>query len=211
MTTDPRQQIVAIGAELYRRRYVVAAEGNLSIKIADNRFVATPAGACKGWLRVVDLVEVDRDGRSRGTASRATSEWRLHREIYTRCPSARAVCHAHPPFATACATAGRALASGVLQECMLSLGEVPLARPAAAGSEQVAESVREYLPEARAILLANHGAVAWGRDLVEAYFRLEYLERLAEVTLLGELAGGARPLPAELCRPPDSHSGPDLS
>jgi L-fuculose-phosphate aldolase len=83
----------------------------------------------------------------------------------------------------------------VLIESEALLGTAPLVRFATAGTEDLAAAVREHLPAARAMLLSNHGAVAWGADIHEAYFRLEYLERLAEVTLLGELAGGARPMP----------------
>jgi L-fuculose-phosphate aldolase len=192
---DTRRELVRIGALLYRRRYVVAAEGNLSCRLAADRFLITPSGACKGWLRPADLVEIDHQGRGLGDSSRpASSEWRLHREIYERCPEALAVCHAHPPYATACAAARRALAADILEESRLLLGEVPLVRPTRAGTEDVAEAVREWLPAARALVLANHGVVAWGRDLTEAYFRLEYVERLAEVTLLGQLAGGVQPL-----------------
>lgn len=195
---EPHRELVRIGALLYRRRYVVASEGNLSIKLAAERFLITPSGACKGWLRPIDLVEIDRQGQVVGDRSRqASSEWRLHREIYDRCPEARAVCHAHPPYATACAAARRRLVADVLEESRMLLGEVPLVRPSQAGTEDVAIAVRELLPDARTLLLANHGAVAWGRDLTEAYFRLEYLERLAEVTLLGELAGGVQPLPTQ--------------
>ena len=206
---DPRQQLVRIGSLLYARRYVVGAEGNLSVRLGADSFLTTPSGACKGWLEPEDLVAVDLAGRclaeqTDGVGSgRPSSEWRLHAEIYARCPAAGAVCHAHPPFATACAAAGQALDDDVLNESCLLLGSVPLVRATAAGTEDVALAVRPHLPRAVALLLGNHGAVAWGRDLDEAYFRLEYLERLAEVTVLGGLVGGVRPLPAHLRRRPD--------
>ena len=192
-----RQELVRIGALLYQRRSVVATEGNLSVRAGRDRYLVTPAGACKGWLSALELVEVDGQGRPLGWARRGrpSSEWPLHAEIYARCPDAQAVCHAHPPFATSCAVACRELDSRVLTETAALLGEVPLVRPALAGTEDLAAAVREHLPRARAMLLANHGAVTWGGDLTEAFFRLEYLERLAEVTLLGALAGGAQRLP----------------
>lgn len=195
-----RQELIRLGTLLYARRYVVAAEGNLSIRLDNDRYLITAAGACKGWLQAADLLEIDGAGRVLAAAAdrRPSSEWRLHCAIYARCPEAGAVCHAHPPFATACAAAGRVLDVRVLNEQAHLLGAVPLVRPTAAGTEDVALAVRDHLPAARALLLGNHGAVAWGGDLVEAYFRLEYLERLAEVTLLGELAGGARRLPDAL-------------
>jgi L-fuculose-phosphate aldolase len=192
--------MVRIGALLYERRYVIAAEGNLSVRLGGDRFLITPSAACKGWLRMGDLLEVDAAGGSLATDRRTSSEWLLHREIYAGAPTAHAICHAHPPCATACAAAGRALDAGVLTETAAVLGDVPVAPLAVPGTDEVAASVRPLVPECRAVLLANHGVVTWGADLQEAYFLLESVERLAEVTLLAGLAGGAKPLPPEVRR-----------
>lgn len=190
-----------VGAELHARRLVVGAEGNLSVKLGSDRFLATPAGTCKGWLEPEDMVEVDLAGRpvSDGAPS-PSSEWGLHREIYRRCPDAGAVCHAHPGHATACAAAGRTLDPRLLTESAMLLGPVPLAPAAVPGTDEVADSVRPLLPTAQAILLANHGVVTWGRDLHAAYFRLEMVERLAEVTVHTVALGGGRLLSGEFLR-----------
>jgi len=183
---------------LHARRLVVGAEGNLSLKLGDDHYLTTPAGTCKGWLTPDDLVEVDLEGRGLvAEGPLPSSEWGLHREIYRCCPEAGAVCHGHPGYATACASAGRALDPRLLTETAMLLGAVPLAPPAVPGTAEVAASVRPFLPVARAVLLANHGVVAWGRDLHEAYFRLETVERLAEVTVLSSILGGGRLLSAE--------------
>ncbi|MBD3221851.1 class II aldolase/adducin family protein [bacterium] len=201
---DEQQQrriMARVGARLYARRLVVGAEGNLSARLADDRFLTTPSGRCKGDLVEADLVVVDLEGRpARPQSPLPSSEWRLHREIYRLCPGAGAICHGHPPHATACAVAGRALDARLLTETAMLLGPVPLAVPSVPGTDEVADSVRPLLPAARAILLANHGAVAWGRDLEEALHRLESVERLAEVTILAAVIGGGRPLDAEFLR-----------
>lgn len=195
---EQRRDLVRVGAALYARRLVAGAEGNLSLKLPQGGYLTTPAGACKGWLEPGDLVEVDIDGRPLSTASGApSSEWGLHREVYRRCPEARAVCHGHPPHATACAAAHLSLDHRILTETALLLGPIPLARPAVPGTDEVALSVRPFLPASRGILLANHGAVAWGGSLDEAFFILESVERLAEVTVLCRSLGGAVPLPDE--------------
>jgi len=195
-----RREIIRIGALLYERRYVIAAEGNLSVRLGGDRFLVTPSAACKGWLEIGELLEIKGDGHTFATDRRTSSEWLLHREIYESLPEVGAICHAHPPFATACAVAGNSLDASILTETAITIGTVPVARPSAPGTAEVAASVRELLPGPRALLLANHGVVTWGENLREAYFRLETVERLAEVTLLAGLAGGARTLPAELLR-----------
>jgi L-fuculose-phosphate aldolase len=198
-----------VGALLYARRLVVGAEGNLSVRLGPDRFLVTPSGRCKGWLQPADMLEVDAAGQPVAGDAAASSEWGLHREIYARCPDAGAVCHAHPPHATACAVAHRALDPRLLTETAMLLGPVPLARVAVPGTDEVAASVRSLLPAARALLLANHGAVAMGRDLEEAFFRLEAVERLAEVTVLAERLGGGQPLTTAFLRRAGVDDQPD--
>jgi len=185
---------------LYVRQHVVAAEGNLSVKLGDDRYLTTPSGRCKGWLAPADLIEVRADGTTRRGNGRATSEWQLHREIYSQRADILAVCHAHSPFATACAAAGFALDCRVLTEAALLLGDVPVAEPALPGTPAVAASIRHLIRDHDAILLGNHGVVAGGADLDEAFFRIESVERLAQVTLLAITAGGPRLLPEDLAR-----------
>jgi L-fuculose-phosphate aldolase len=195
-----RQQLVRIGAAMQQRRLVVAAEGNLSVRLGGDRFLTTPRGVAKGELAGDDLVEVDLAGRSADPARAASSEWGLHAEIYRRCPDAGAICHGHPAHATACAAAGVPLDHRILIETAAVLGPVPLCRPAVAGTPDVARSVAPHLPRAKGLLLGGHGAVAWAADPTTALWRLESIERLAEVTLLARLAGGARPLPPQVLR-----------
>jgi len=101
-----RRQMVAIGQKMQQRGYVVAAEGNLSVRISGHCFLVTPSGMSKGDLRVQDLVEVDTQGRT--AQGKPTSEWPLHREIYLGRADIGGICHAHAPWATAFAAAGRA-------------------------------------------------------------------------------------------------------
>lgn len=186
---------------LYARRLVVGTEGNVSLRLSNGRFLTTPSGRCKGELAPEDHVEVDLDGvPSVPGSGRPSSEWGLHREIYRRCAEAGAVVHGHPSHATACAVAGRELDPRLLTETAMLLGPVPLAAVAVPGTDEVAAAVRPFLPAARAIMLANHGVVAWGVDLAAALATVETVERLAEVTILSAAVGGARPLDADFLR-----------
>lgn len=193
MTHDvrPADEIVRVGRLLCERRYVVAGEGNLSVKLGPGRYLVTPAGAAKGDLAPDDLVEVDEHGRPCGPG-RPSSEWRLHAEIYRRRPDVSAICHAHPPHATAYACARRALPASILPEAVLLLGgEVPLAPYATPGTAEIAASILPFIAHHQALLLSNHGVVAVGGSLEEAYRRLETVERVAEVGLAAERLGGA--------------------
>jgi L-fuculose-phosphate aldolase len=125
-----------------------------------------------------------------------SSEWPLHREIYNRRPDVNAVCHGHPPWATAFAAAGQPLTGCLLPEIVATLGAVPLAPYGTPGTEEVPAAVSSLVADHSALLLANHGVVTMGDSLTTAFYRLESVERLAQVTLLARLAGGEQRLTA---------------
>ncbi len=103
--------------------------------------------------------------------------------------------HAHPPTSTGFAAAGRELNLGLLPEVIIGLGSVPLAPYGTPGTPALGESLLPYVEQHDAVLLANHGAVTWGEELMQAYFRMEKVEHFAQITLVAELLGGARALP----------------
>ncbi len=183
-----RRQMVEIGRRLQQQNLIVAAEGNLSVRLGGHAFLVTPSGVGKGDLRVQDLLEVDLQGRC--TRGRPTSEWPLHRRIYEARPDVQAICHAHPPWATAFAAIGRDLDGSLLTETAAVLGRVPVCPRAEPGTEEAASSVLPHILGHDAILLGSHGAVAVGKDLPAAFALLETVERLAQVTLLASLARG---------------------
>jgi L-fuculose-phosphate aldolase len=181
-----RRDMVEIGRLMYEKGLIVAAEGNLSVRLGGHSFLVTPAGTNKGSLRVQDLLEIDDQGRSaQGTA---TSEWPLHRLIYAHRPDVLGICHAHAPWATAFAAAGRDLDGSLLTETATQLARVPLAARALPGSEALAASVVPFIADHDAVLLGNHGVVTVGCDLRTAFSLLETVDRLAQVTLLAAAA-----------------------
>ncbi len=193
-----RREMVAVGQEMQQCGFVVAAEGNLSVRLSGYCFLVTPSGVSKGKLRVQDLVEVDIKGRT--ARGNPTSEWPLHREIYESCPDVGGICHAHAPWATAFAAAGRDLDGSLLTETAAVLPHVPLAARAVPGTPELAVSVRPFIRDHDAILLGSHGVVTMGVDLRAAFALLETVERLAQVTLLADVAAGGSPVDAATLR-----------
>ena len=200
-----RREMVATGRRMSDQGFIVAAEGNLSVRLGGHSFLVTPAGTAKGQLRVQDLVEID--GRGRSAHGRATSEWPLHKQIYDLRPDVRAICHAHAPWATAFAASGRDLDGRLLTETAALLPRVPLAARALPGSDALAASVCPFITDFDAVLLGHHGVVTVGKDLADAFQLLETVERLAQVTLLAEVAAGKASVdPALLGNLPDTSS-----
>ncbi len=188
-----RQTICEVGQRLYRFRMVASNDGNISYRIDDDHIIATPTGVCKGDMTPEGLVTVDIHGRVKG-GGRPSSELAMHLFIYQQRPDVSAVVHAHPIYATAFATAGLAMNECVLPEIVITLGAIPLAQYGTPSTHELPESLRPYVHDHDAILLANHGAVTFGRDLWDAYFKMERLEHYAQILFLARQLGGERGL-----------------
>ncbi|MFH1503006.1 MAG: class II aldolase/adducin family protein [Candidatus Eisenbacteria bacterium] len=189
-----RADIVETGRRIWQRGYVAANDGNLSVRLSDGRILITPTGRSKGFLEPDDLVVVDARGRKLAGALEATSELQMHLFAYEARPDVVAVVHAHPPRATGFAVAGVHLAQCVLPEVILTLGGVPLAEYATPSTPEVPASIERYIRSYNAILLRSHGVLTLGKDIYEAYFRMETVEHFAEITLAARALGGAAPL-----------------
>jgi L-fuculose-phosphate aldolase len=187
--------MVRIGRLMSEKGWIAASDGNLSIRLGDDRILVTPAGACKGLLAEHDPIVCSLDGKKVEGKGEPTSELHMHLTIYRMRPDVHAVVHAHPPVSTGFAVAGRELNLGLLPEVIVGLGSVPLATYGTPGTPALGESLLPHVQQHDAVLLANHGAVAWGEDLFQAYCRMEKVEHFAHITFVAELLGGARALP----------------
>ncbi len=191
-----RREIVKIGLLMYERSYVVSSDGNISARLDDGRIVATPTMTCKGRMTEELLAVTDRDGKPLSDR-RPSSELAMHLLIYRERPDVKAVCHAHPPNGTAFAVAGLAIDQPILSEVILTLGCVPLADYGTPSTDELTDAMRPLVKHHNALLMANHGAVAYGDDLWQAFDRLETLEHTAKIAILSRVLGGSRNLPAD--------------
>jgi ribulose-5-phosphate 4-epimerase/fuculose-1-phosphate aldolase len=173
-----RVEICKIGQQMYERGYVIACEGNLSVRLDGDRILVTPSGACKGDLAPQDLLVVDLEGAVTCGTGQPSSEMQMHLLYYRSRPDVRAVCHGHPPAATGFAVAGRALEEAILPEVVISLGKVPLAPYGTPGTLELCAGLEPLVFKHDAILLENHGVVTSGKDLITAYYHMETVERL---------------------------------
>lgn len=184
-----RREICVVGRWMYERGFIVACEGNLSVRLDDDRVLTTPTCMNKGMLRPEDLVVTDSEGRQLTGERKVSSELAMHLLFYRMRPDVHAICHAHPPTATGFAAAGRALNQALLPEVIIGLGQIPLVRYATPGTPELSAALEPFVPHYDALLLANHGAVTCGQDLLTAFFRMETIEQFAKITLSAEMAG----------------------
>lgn len=192
-----REEICRVCRLLYDRGYVVSNDGNVSARVEEDRVLITPSGVGKGRVTPDMLVLCDLEGRILEGDRHPSSESGMHLMVYRERPDVRAVVHAHPPFSTARAICRRPLTERYLAEMILGLGEVPVTEFAMPSTAEVPDSVRPFVRTHSAVLLANHGSLAWGSDLLSAFDRLEVMEQTAKVCFLVERMGGGTEISQE--------------
>jgi L-fuculose-phosphate aldolase len=180
---EAKEAIIEVGRRMYLKGFVASNDGNISIKTGPNEIWCTPTGVSKGYMNQNMLVKVDLDGKVICGENTPSSEIKMHFRVYKENPEVMAVTHAHPPAATSFAIAGFELDRAILPEAVVNLGTVPIAPYASPGTQEVPDSIAQYCRTYNAVLLANHGALSWGRDVFEAYYRLESLEYYATVMM----------------------------
>lgn len=189
-----RAEIIEFGRMLHDRGYVAAMDGNLSVRLDEDRILATPTAMCKGMMRASDLVIVDMAGNLLEGRRNVSSEIGMHLLIYRLRPDIRGVVHAHPPTATGFAAAGLALNKPLVCEVVIGLGSIPLAEYGTPGTPELAAALEPLVPQYDAILMANHGVVAYADDLHHAYMKLETVEHFAQIALVTHMLGKQQPL-----------------
>jgi L-fuculose-phosphate aldolase len=202
-----RDEIVRLGRVMYQKGYISASEGNLSIRLGPGRLLVTPSGLHKGFLEPGHMLVVDEDGRRTGATTVAnrdlkpTGELPMHLEAYRLRPDVGAVIHAHPPLSIALSIAGLSVSDCLLPEAIVFLGLIPTTPYATPSSIECAEAISPLICNHDAVVLQRHGTVTVGRDLMEAFIRLEVVEQNARVGFMLAQLGIRKPLPAAEIRP----------
>ena len=189
-----RDDIVHFGRLLHQTGLVAATDGNLSVRLEDGGFLCTPTLMSKGMMTADDLVVVDSRGHKISGDRNVSSEIAMHLFIYRNRPDVGAVVHAHPPTATGFAAAGMPLDSALCSEIVITLGTVPLANYETPGTPELAEALAPLVGDHDAILMANHGVVTYGEDLLSAYMNMETVEHYAKIALVTHMLGKQKPL-----------------
>ncbi len=188
-----KKQVCEIGRRIWQRGYCAGNEGNHSVRIGPDRILCTPTGMSKGFMEPDDLCVIDMDGKQAQKNDRGrtpTSEVLVHLAIYRKLENVGAVIHSHPPHAVAFCLANIPLPEGIHPEAEIFLGKTVFAKYATTGSPAVPESfIHQLTPNTNTVLLANHGSVSIGRDLTEAYDRLEVLDSYCKQLLLTRQLG----------------------
>ena len=196
-----RKEIAAVCRRVYDKGLVAASDGNVSVRLDDNRYLVTPSGMSKGDVGPNHVVMVDREGKRLAGSRKPTSEILMHLAAYEERPDVMGVVHAHPPMATAFTIAGVSLADLVIPEVIVTLGKIPTAEYATPSSPEGPLVVRKHIRKCDALLLDRHGTLTVGKTLWDAYFKLEKVEHAALINYLARQMGNVRRMsPDELKR-----------
>jgi L-fuculose-phosphate aldolase len=184
-----RADIVEVGRRMYARGYTASNDGNISVRLGQDRLLMTPKSVCKGFMTPDMMCITDLEGRKLQGERDPSSEMLMHLEVYRQRPDVAAVVHAHPPTATGFAVAGIPLDRAVLAEVLTTLGSIPIAEYATPSTHELPDAVRKYIKAHDGMLLANHGALTVGADLFGAYYKMEIVEHFAKISLVARMLG----------------------
>ena len=199
MYEEIKDQMCDVCHKMWQLGWVAANDGNVSVKLEDGTFLATPTGISKSFITPEKIVHIDKDANiiEANGDYRPSSEIKMHLICYKEREDVGAVLHAHPPVATGYAVANVPLDEYSMIETVIAIGSIPVTPYGTPSTYEVPDAIAPYLGEHDVVLLQNHGALSVGADLLTAYYRMETLELFAKISLNSHLLGGAK----EISRP----------
>lgn len=189
-------QIPFVCKRLYEKNLIAGSDGNISEK-RGNEVLITPSGVDKSEIKEDDLCLMDEKGNA--LKGQASSEKYMHLSIYKYQSKAKAVVHAHPPYAIALSLARPQWKKLplALPEIIITLGDVSFAPYVCPGTQELGESLKPFVQKSKAVILSHHGAVVWGESLKEAVLIMEQLEHSCKILCVSESIGKTAGLPEE--------------
>lgn len=201
MWESQKQEVVETAQQICEKGLVVGTSGNVSLRFKDldgrDVVAITPSGLRYDIMRPDDIVVVDLEGQRIEGGLAPSIETMLHTGIYKARKKVNAIIHTHPVYGSVIAVAGVEIPAILDDQVTQIGGEIRVAQYALSGSPEIVRNVIAALGFRNAALLANHGAIALGRDLWEAFTVCQLLEKTAKVYLLALGLGKANPLPAD--------------
>ncbi len=196
---ETREVMCDICHKMWQLGWVAANDGNLSVRLPNGNFLATPTGISKSFITPEKLVAIDADGNvlEAENGYRPSSEIKMHLRCYKEREDVGAVLHAHPPTATGYAVAHVPLDRYTMIETVAAIGSIPVTPYGTPSTYEVPDAIAPYLQEHDVLLLANHGALTVGADAITAYYRMETLELFAKISLTAHLLGGEKEISEE--------------
>ena len=190
-----REKIIKTATMLHDKNMLAACDGNISYRYDDNTILITPSGKPKFLLVEEDIAVVDMNGKV--IKGKPSSEMLMHLEVYKMRADAKAVIHAHPPTAVAYSIAHPAaeeIPGNSFSELILAVGKLPIVPFQMPGSLEMGTALHPFIKNYKVMVLARHGALSFGEDLIEAYNGMERLEHSCNILLKAKSFGAVTEL-----------------
>ncbi|HEU4612143.1 MAG TPA: class II aldolase/adducin family protein [Kofleriaceae bacterium] len=195
-----RVAVAETSRQLHAAGWCANHDGNVSARDG-NRYIATPTATSKRLVAEKDLIELDGKGQVLGRG-KVFGEIGLHLAVYQRRPDVGAVVHAHPPYATAIgASRQNPIERPFIAEAVVSIGPLIPKLPYAQPGDAARAALAPWCELVDAVILGNHGVIAWGKDCETALLRMELVEHLAKIAIAAVPLGGVEPLPDSALQP----------
>ncbi len=188
---DIRQQVIDAGLSMLKSSLVVGTWGNISARVPGEDIVAiTPSGVDYDTIGPADIVLVDMEGNIVDGDKKPSIEVPLHLAIYKDRPELLAVVHTHSTYVTAFALARKPIPGAAEDLVQIVGGDVRVSEYVLPGSKELGENVVKALKDRQAVIMANHGCVATGRNMKEALKVAFIVEKSAKATVMANMLGG---------------------
>jgi len=192
-----KEQICDIGRRIWMREYCDGNGGNISCRLAPDRFIVTPTGVSKGFMKPEMMSLVDGKGNQLAGTWKRSSEFTTHMAIYNSTPEAFSVCHAHPCHAGAFAIKELPPPPRLIPELEVFVGQVAVASYETPGSPEIAASIAPLAPKHQSIIMGCHGVICWGKSVEDAYFKMEITDAYCRTVILAQALPGAASIPCD--------------
>ena len=179
---DQRNQIIEYSLKLNSTNLSPLRSGNISLRaVEDDKegYLITPSGQKYETLKPEDIVFMGLNEDEKNDATnKPSSEWRFHRDIYTNKKEAQAIVHAHSPHATAVSSHGKPIPPFHYMIALAGGDDIKCAEYATFGTEELSNNVIKALESRSACLMSNHGQVAFGKNLEDAFELAQEIENI---------------------------------
>ena len=182
---EGREEIAYFMRRLYERGLTTTFGGNLSVRFSEDQILITPSASDKGRMKGSEVGIMGADGKIL-SKFKPSIESSMHLKIYEARPDINAIVHAHPVVASTFAVTDAHVNFRLLSESYAIMGKPAYAPYHLMGTAKLAEAVAEAAKSANCIIMKNHGVLTVGKSLLEAFDRLEVLEKCAKMTLISE-------------------------
>jgi L-fuculose-phosphate aldolase len=189
-----RKEVAMFMRRLYRQGLTTTSGGNISLKVSDDFIVITPSATDKGRMRWKEVGIMSIIGENLTPELKPSIEYEMHLSIYRKKKGISAIVHAHPLFASAYTAMKCTINTNLTAEAKAICGDPFFVRYALMGTKELATLAADSIIKSDILLLENHGILATGSSLLQAFDKLEVLENAAKMTTIVELTGKKKPL-----------------